>query len=312
MQIKPPSSLCAGAAIAAALALGSTAGFAQDAALPDPQPQVPGTVPTIAAPAPAAPEPTRTMVQSPVVQPLPATPLAEPQPAQSETRAARPASRQAAPITTRPSVPAAVAAPAAAVPQVPAATPATQTVPVEPPPSPAAVAAPVTADARVSNDDGLTGTEAGIFALLAAAGLAGVGLVAMRARRRTRNEDVADTASPAEVAPVAAAAPASPREPRGLRPVVSPERFAMPSGPVPTGAERAALLERMIAAPPDGSNPFVSRKRRAQRARILLAQREQALRDRSTEPFDWRTYRPTGAKVERETGSPAEVADNTT
>lgn len=85
----------------------------------------------------------------------------------------------------------------------------------------------------------------------------------------------------------------------------------MPSGPVPNGIERDELLKRMVAAPPDAANPFVSRKRRVQRARILLAERERELRDRSTEPFDWRTYRPTGANAPSAEARP-EIAHNPT
>lgn len=45
-------------------------------------------------------------------------------------------------------------------------------------------------------------------------------------------------------------------------------------GPVPTGAEREALLARMVAAAPDAANPFTSHKARRRRARIILQARE--------------------------------------
>jgi hypothetical protein len=136
----------------------------------------------------------------------------------------------------------------------------------------------------------LTGAEAGLLGLLAVAGLGGAALIAARSRRRRPGEegDAMEGVPVAEAAPLAAAIPAVPQP---VRSAASPERFAMPAGPVPTGAERDALLKRMVAAPPDEANPFVSRKRRGQRARILLAERERELRDRSAEPFDWRTYR---------------------
>ncbi|MCW1402059.1 hypothetical protein OKA06_06870 [Novosphingobium sp. MW5] len=64
----------------------------------------------------------------------------------------------------------------------------------------------------------------------------------------------------------------------------------MPSGPIPTGGERQALIERMVAAAPDASNPFRSRKTRRKRARILLAAAEHRQRTAATEPFDFRKY----------------------
>ena len=46
-------------------------------------------------------------------------------------------------------------------------------------------------------------------------------------------------------------------------------------------------------------------------ARILLAERERELRDRSTEPFDWRTYRPTGANAAQRAEAPGTVPNPT-
>jgi hypothetical protein len=69
--------------------------------------------------------------------------------------------------------------------------------------------------------------------------------------------------------------------------------FVMPAGPVPqTRPERDALLERMVAAPPDSENPFTSRKGRMRRARLILQRLEHEQREQATKPFDWRTYQP--------------------
>lgn len=314
MQKKPPSSFCAGAAIAAALALGSTGALAQDAT---------ADVPTIAPPAPvaAAPAPVQApvMTQAPVVQALPATPAAEPAPAtESRTRAVsearRPAARAATPAARAArSAPAtaAVTIPVAAAPRVPA--PAAGPVPAAIAPAVPAIAPlpePAPAIAVQPADEGLTGAEAGLLGLLAVAGLGGAALIAARSRRRLPVEDEAfepaPLAQPVPVpVPVAAAIPAIVAEPE--RPAASPERFAMPAGPVPSGTERDALLQRMVAAPPDAANPFVSRKRRVHRARVLLAERERELRDRSTEPFDWRSYRPSGVNTAEADRAPQRV-----
>jgi hypothetical protein len=69
--------------------------------------------------------------------------------------------------------------------------------------------------------------------------------------------------------------------------------FSMPAGPVPhSRAERDALLEAMVAAPPDAENPFTSRKGRLRRARIILQSLEQEQKEEAIKPFDWRTYNP--------------------
>lgn len=61
--------------------------------------------------------------------------------------------------------------------------------------------------------------------------------------------------------------------------------------PVPHGEDREALVRRIVAAEPDGANPYRSRKARRRRARIQLKHHE-TLQSRG-EPFDWRTYKPT-------------------
>lgn len=85
-------------------------------------------------------------------------------------------------------------------------------------------------------------------------------------------------------------------------------RGAIPDGPVPTGEARLALLDRMVAAKPDADNPFTSAKARRKRSRMMLQHRERMLRENATEPFDYRTYQPTGANsAQSENAAPALV-----
>jgi hypothetical protein len=295
MQTKPPSSFCAAAAIATALALGSTAVSAQDTA-----PSVPTVAPpppAVTAPAAAPPAPA---ISAPVVQAVPPA-AAEPAPApRAEARTVR-----AAPAVARQTVrgtPGAAAAPAPAsaiVAPAPVAAPAItgpigaiNGAPISAPLPVAIGPAVVTTQAPSS---GLTGVEAGLVALLAAGGLAGAGFMLMRSRRKPEDKD--DDVDAAGTAPVPfvttpamqVAAPAgvsAPEPERSAQP-----SFALPTVAVPTGAEREAVLERMVAAAPDEANPFTSRKSRRKRARLILQHREHLQRNPAAEPFDWRTYR---------------------
>lgn len=171
---------------------------------------------------------------------------------------------------------------------------------------------PVATSAR--GEDGVPAEALG--GLLAALGVAVAGMAAMILRRR-RPEDVAcDAAEPsfapedlaragyvhprergAELRPAEAAVPVGTTSLRTARPGASTKALA--AGPVPLGEDRRALLDAMVAAPPDAANPFTSRKARLRRARLILQCRE--LRQTDCEPFDWRTYRPT-------TGVPASAA----
>lgn len=72
----------------------------------------------------------------------------------------------------------------------------------------------------------------------------------------------------------------------------SPEGVMLREGPLPTGEERAELLKRMMEAAPDKANPFHTPRARMRRARLILQAREQELREKATERFDWRTYKP--------------------
>lgn len=226
--------------------------------------------------------------------------------------------RTQAPATDR----AATAAPAAAPlpPSVPDGTGAGAALapPINATLQPALAPAPRADSTPAVADDSLTETGA-LAALIAALGFGGAGLVFAGRRRRSRPDRSGErTAGPVPAIPtpdpkvaehVPAMRSARPDASRDRTPfpaqsfaaavkpgpsvqpaAPSPERFAMPAGPVPTGAEREALIERMVAAPPDASNPFKSRRYRRRRARINLRHRERLLREAAAQPFDWRTY----------------------
>lgn len=320
MQKQPPSSICAVAAIAAALALGSTTARAQDAGPAPDTPTIALPAPTVAAPAPAAAPAPTAQISTPVVQAVPAAttpepaaapraalkPQPKPQPARAQPAAARNAATRAAPAARTPAAtaPAATAVPAAVTPP-PAVAPAPATplnaTPLDPvagaetAPPPAALPA-----ARAQSDSaGLTGAEAGLIALLAAGGLAGAGVMVARSRRK-RDEDEDEFAEPVSAEPVfdrvepdPAAPVPTPERVAARQPEPATEGFAVPAGQVPTGAEREELLRQMVAAPPDEANPFTSPRSRRKRARLILQHRAHLQETQGAEPFDWRTYRST-------------------
>lgn len=154
--------------------------------------------------------------------------------------------------------------------------------------------------------------------LEAAGGIIVIGLIGYAFTRRRDEEDEVAYTTPVTEQPVTgravnetplvdqpamAAAPVTATAAPAVQPLTqapsvtldrdqAPTASVMPAGPVPSGAERQALLERMVAAPPDAANPFRTVKARMRRARMILAARKQALRDQATEAFDWRTYQP--------------------
>ncbi|CDO37154.1 hypothetical protein [Novosphingobium sp. KN65.2] len=184
---------------------------------------------------------------------------------------------------------------------------------------PADAGADVAADAPPA-DDGSDLPIEGILGLLAAAGIAGAGIMAMRSRRKRvrqprSRQPLPGTYKPAATySPVRASADASASRAPAAAPMPAGGSAAMAStaaqaparraperkvrapvtdsGPVPTGEERHALLERMVAAPPDPGNPFTSRKARMRRARIQLQHREHLQKQGMAQSFDWRSYRP--------------------
>jgi hypothetical protein len=303
MQNRPPSSFCAGAAIAAVLALGSTGALAQEAA---PAPDMPDiSAPNIsaaAAPTPPAPAPQIVTQSNPVVQTVPVAEPAADTAAPAASRAAnraQPVTRQAQPVRSAARSAQAVAAVPVAAPITPPPAVITPVAPVVQAPlaAPQPVA-PAVSRPAISNNE-LTGAETGLLALLAAAGLGGAFIVARSRRRRSDDLAVDEAAVPgSDLFADPAPRPAAQAVPRAATVAVAasperrPEHLAMPADPVSSGAGRDALLQRMVAAPPDTANPFVSRKRRVRRARMLLAQREGQVRSQASESFDWRTYRP--------------------
>ncbi len=98
--------------------------------------------------------------------------------------------------------------------------------------------------------------------------LGGVGLAVSR-RRRVYAEDVDF------VPPVATRPSLRPQPERRVAPPMPPERpstptCAMSAASTRTASEREALIERIVASPPDDANPFQSRKARRRRARIMV------------------------------------------
>jgi hypothetical protein len=166
-------------------------------------------------------------------------------------------------------------------------------------------------------DNGFPDWELALGGLAALVVVGGAAFALTRNRRYTAADEViepsiiADEISapavaslPSEPAPAAVPAPAPAAayvEPMTEVPAALPATsFAMPEGPVPQGAAREALVERMVDAEPDEANPFHTRKARRRRARILLQTRELDQRRDATAPFDWRTYKPLAEQPVRE------------
>ncbi|MEJ6011307.1 hypothetical protein [Novosphingobium aquae] len=321
-KLDPTTSPLALAAILAASAIPFTAASAQEAAAPAPAPVI--VLPPVDA-VPAAPAPAPVIVLPDVTTP-PAAAQSAPEPAASpnartEPRAATRTTTRSSNRTTEPSSPSAVAGPAASEPSTivpPVTIPDAATAPI---------GAPVTADpAPVAEAPVAPAEDNGWLIPLALGGMAlggGIAYAATAGKRRrkiqpadaavyrgTRNEARAPLATSSFAATIAGAdarRQANPEVvpagtptyaadgPAGATPAAARqfnEPARIPAGPVPTGAERQALIERMVAAAPDASNPFHSRKSRRKRARIMLASAEHRQRTAATEPFDFRNYAP--------------------
>ncbi|WP_310531115.1 hypothetical protein [Novosphingobium sp.] len=325
-KLAPTTSPLALAAILAASAIPFTAASAQEAGAPAPAPVI--VLPPVDA-APAAPAPAPVIVLPDVTTP-PAAAQAAPEPAASpsaraEPRAANKKTTRSSSRTTETSSPSAVAGPAASEPPTivpPVTVPDAATDPI---------AQPVAADpAPVAEAPAAPAEDNGWLIPLALGGMAvggGIAYAATAGKRRrktqpadaavyrdTRNEGRAPIRAPLATSSLAAtfAGADARREanpevvpagtptyaadgPAGATPAAA-RRFnepaRIPAGPVPTGAERQALIERMVSAAPDASNPFHSRKTRRKRARIMLASAEHRQRTAATEPFDFRSYAP--------------------
>lgn len=258
----------AGSAIVAVLALNSTYGYAQDAAVSDTAPPLvaPPTVstPIIAVPvSPPADLSADAATPQPMVQPT--------APIQERIAAARAAAEQEAAEQSVKSAPVPQAAPIARsaraeVPTVPP--PIERTAEAAPQPeAPVAVMAPDQAtaatepvtrpDENAGMNDWVLPTALGGGALL----LLGLGAAAVSRRRRgARGETLSDQVVYNDQ-PVAA-------------PVV-PTAAPVPAANLASAGVGGGLAA-MVAAPPSAENPFLTPRKRMARARFLLAQQEQA------------------------------------
>ncbi len=287
----------AGAAIAAVLALSSTAGFAQEMTNPVITP-VPPTAPVVVMPQaspPVAAPPTIILPSQPI------TPAAKPEIATAtapatQPRVARTAARPA-PIAAAPAnaAPANVAAPATAG---PAATDGLAAPVSAVPPADvefAPVQAPLTEPAPVSiatSDNGLSAGELGLIG--GALAIGGLAAAAMFAARRRRDPDaapddyVAATVAPhqPEPSPViamqvaaarVAATMAKPATAAVGTAIVAPIKPIHSAQPTRTSDQTTAGRHvRMAEQGPTADNPFLTRKNRLRRARFLDAQEAEA------------------------------------
>lgn len=304
-------------AIAAVLAISATPTLAQEvpASAPAAVEAAPPIVLQPAAPAAATPAPT--VVSQPMIQTVPAAPVAVAEAEPSASAAAAPAARTttARRATATRTATTTAAAPVAASAAAPSAPVAAEPV-LAPVPDPVAATDPAVAPVATVKPVNPMPSDALIFGgLLAALGLGGA--YALSRRRRRPQDEAVEFERPVvtPIVPVApsATAPApfkplvtAPRTPaiaqqiageRLTSPIASApvaerriERFAMPTGPVPQGDERDALIEQMVDAPADKANPFTTRKARRRRAKIMLASRESELKQQARQPFDWRQH----------------------
>ena len=259
----------AGSAIVAVLALNSTYGYAQDAAVSDTAPPLVAP-PTVSAPIIAVPvsPPADLSADAATPQPMvqPTAPVAE------RIAAARAAAEQEAAEQSVKSAPIPQAAPIArsARAEVPTTPPPIErTAEAAPQPeAPVAVMAPAQAtaapepvvtrtDENAAMNDWVLPTALGGGALL----LLGLGAAAVSRRRRgARGETLSDQVVYNDQ-PVAA-------------PVV-PTAAPVPAANLASAGVGGGLAA-MVAAPPSAENPFLTPRKRMARARFLLAQQEQA------------------------------------
>ena len=297
MTNRNPSHRLAGTAIAAFLALSSTTVWAQDVPAPADA--------TVSAP---VAQPAPTIVLPPIsVQPAPASVAAEAPPPRAATprAVARTATAKpvAAPVSrTTPAAPTALPREATA--------PVADTAPIAPIAEtdalPADLAGPPLATAEPASND--TSNDLLFAGLAGVLGLGAIGLFAATRRRRGSPDDtvveyepVSEAAEPVAEAPQRYATLAAPAftplaawsEPRV--PQTQPSDSSAPN------LNRAALLDRMVAAEPDANNPFTTSKARRHRARLMLQSLESDRWDDAelAPGFDWREMAQ--AVEERET-----------
>ena len=294
----------AGTAIAAFLALSSTSVLAQEAPAPadtmtaEPAAQ---SAPTIVLP-PIAVRPALVIEAAPV-QAATAPRAAAPR-AVARTATARPV---AAPVSrTAPAASAPVSAPVARE----ATAPVADTAPIAPIAETDALPAdlagqPVATAEPASNDNSNDLLLAG---LVGALGLGAIGLFAATHRRRSEPEDSVVEYEPVSE-PVEPAAEAPQRYATLAAPAFTPLKSwseprvpqAQPSDSSAPNLNRAALIDRMVAAEPDANNPFTTAKARRHRARLMLQSMESDRWDDAelAPGFDWREM--AHAVEERET-----------
>lgn len=270
----------AGTAIAAVLAIGSTQGFAQDAAAPFPAAPEPAiVVPDI----PAASPPTAVLPPelpawapapaSETVQAIPPEPAPSPSATVARTRATTPAPESAAPQSAlaprTEAVELEAAEKAAALPPVIAAQAVAEPIP------------PVAADPMVSPARDNTGIFALILGGLGLLALAIWGFIAIGRRKPVRRYAATKTGSQLLAQRIVEPVPAAPERLPGpsfsARPAATSgavahagASVALPARVPESYAERDALMKRMIAARPDRANPFTDRGARTRRARLIL------------------------------------------
>ncbi|MFM6830969.1 MAG: hypothetical protein ACKOVA_11660 [Novosphingobium sp.] len=259
-------------AISAVLLLSTGMAHAQEAALdmtvvqaPAPTPVIavpttPATAPTIVLPVPAAepPVPARE-VQDVSPAPVARTPRAAPTAPRAVSRAQSVAQPVSAATPALPAPSPTVAAPVVAQPTATAVTPVAE---------PAAPTLVRPADA----------TSDWAIPVGAAATLLVLGGVAFAATRRRRVWEVdADFVPPVVNRPTPR--PEVSPTPQAER-ATSSAAMRVATTTATTPDERADLIDRMVASPPDAINPFTSRKARRRRARLIV----QSMRHDTTAP----------------------------
>lgn len=275
----------AGTAIAAFLALSSTTVLAQESPAPAAAP--------VAQPAPTIVLPPVVVQPAPIIEAAPAVqaPVARAVAPRAEARTAT-AKPVAAPVSRGAS-----AAPNPIAREVTA--PVADTAPIAPVAEtdalPANLAGPPVATAEPASND--NSNDLLLAGLAGALGLGAIGLFAATRRRRVEPEDavveyepVSEPVEPVAEAPQRNATLAAP----AFTPLAAWSEPRVPQAqPVDSRAlnlNRAALLDRMVAAEPDANNPFTTSKARRHRARLMLQSLESDRWDDAelAPGFDWR------------------------
>lgn len=247
-------------AISAMLLLSAGTAHAQEVTIP--VTDAPVTVAPVVTPAPATPT-----IVIPTATPEPVTApatTAAATPVVTSTAQPRPVARPAPRAVARESAPAPAPAAAAGTTPVPAVAPVPAVTPA--PVAEPAAAAPVAADVAADSAAPDWALPVGAAATLLVLG--GVGLAV--SRRRRVYEEYVDF-----VPPVATRPGLRPQPERRAASPLPPERpsaptYAISAADTRTANEREALIERIVASPPDDANPFRSRKARRRRARIMV------------------------------------------